>query len=821
MKISYNWLKSYVDFHESPEELSVILTDCGLEVESLEKFETLKGGLQGVFVGEVKTCHPHPDADRLSVTTVDIGTGSLLPIVCGAPNVAAGQKVFVATVGTTLYTPKGPLELKKVKIRGEASEGMICAEDELGLGDDHEGVIVLPGDALVGVPAAQYLGIKTDYIFEIGLTPNRIDAASHIGVARDVVAAINHRKGKGTLSLKKPSSQSFKEDNNDLHIPVMIEDPEACPRYSALTISGVKVEDSPAWLKERLLAIGQKPINNVVDITNFVLHEMGHPLHAFDADKIYGNKVIIRKPERDTLFVTLDQEERKLTGDDLMICSATTPMCIGGVLGGIDSGVTKNTTRVFLESAYFNPVSIRKTAKAHGLKTDASFRFERGADPAITVEALKRAALLIKEVAGGQISSSIVDEYPNKVEPVTVDFNLDRAAVLIGKNIPREEVVDILENLDIRVMEENVNVLRLSIPTYRVDVTREADVIEEVLRIYGYNNVELPERLYSSMVLTPRPDKEKLQNMVSDMLSSRGFNEIMNNSLTRGSYFENRGFDPSHSVQILNPLSQDLNVMRQSLLFGGLETIVYNQNRKVTDMKLYEFGNVYWKDPQKVATGNALAPYGEKMLLSLFVTGNQQPETWRVKESPADFFDLKAAALSVLYRMGIAESQLQTTDEDPGPVFEYGMQYTLNNKPLATLGKVSKKVLKDFDIRQEVFYAIIEWEPLMKHADRRQVLYTDIPKFPEVRRDLALLIDRSVKFSQIEKLAFHTERKLLKAVRLFDVYQDERLGENKKSYAVSFTLLDERKTLTDKEIDKIMQKLAWNFEKELGAEIRK
>ena len=821
MKISYNWLKTYAEFRESPEALGVILTDCGLEVESIEKFETVKGGLQGVFVGEVKTCHPHPDADRLSVTTVDIGSGSLLPIVCGAPNVAAGQKVFVAVVGTTLHTPKGELELKKVKIRGEFSEGMICAEDELGLGDDHEGIIVLPAEAPIGIPAAQYLDIKTDYIFEIGLTPNRIDAASHLGVARDVVAVINHREGKGTLSLKKPITDHFKVDNNALPIPVIIEDPEACPRYSALTISGVRVGDSPAWLKERLLSIGQKPINNVVDVTNFVLHEMGHPLHAFDAARIDGQKVVVRKPEKGSLFITLDHEERKLTGDDLMICSSTTPMCIGGVMGGVDSGVTRETTAVFLESAYFNPVSIRKTSKAHGLKTDASFRFERGADPAITIPALKRAALLIKEVAGGQISSEIVDVYPGKIEPAVVDLNLERAAVLIGKNIPREELINILESLDIKVIEDLGALLRLSIPTYRVDVTREADVIEELLRIYGYNRIDLPERLFSSMVLTPRPDKEKLQNTISDMLSARGFNEIMNNSLTRGTYFENPGFDARNSVQILNPLSQDLNVMRQSLLFGGLETIAYNQNRKLTDIKVYEFGNVYWRDHEKDAGNNVLAPFREKMQLSIFVSGNRQPETWRMKESVVDFFDLKAAVLAILSRMGAAEAALQTTDEGLSPVFEYGLVFTLNNREVAALGKVAKNLVKDFDIKQEVYYAIIEWEPLMKYADRQQLLYAEIPRFPEVRRDLALLLDHSVKFAQLEKLAFHTERKLLKAVRLFDVYQDERLGHNKKSYALSFTLLDERKTLTDKEIDKIMQKLAWNFEKELGAEIRK
>lgn len=821
MKISYNWLKAYANFTESPEELGVILTDCGLEVESIEVFETVKGGLKGVFVGQVKTCHRHPDADRLSITTVDIGRDELLPIVCGAPNVDAGQKVFVATVGTTLYTPKGELELKKVKIRGQASEGMICAEDELGLGDDHEGIIVLPADAKVGMPAAEYLKIKTDYIFEIGLTPNRIDAASHIGVARDVVAVINHRKGKGTLKLKKPSTKTFKVDNNDLHIPVIIEDAEACPRYSGLTISGLKVKESPAWLKERLLAIGLKPINNVVDVTNFVLHEMGHPLHAFDADKIDGNKVVVCKPAKDTLFLTLDEEERKLTGDDLMICSATQPMCIGGILGGIDSGVTENTTRIFLESACFNPVTIRKSSKAHGIKTDASFRFERGADPEIVIEALKRAAMLIKEVAGGQISSEIVDEYPGKIKPVIVDFSLERAATLIGKTIPKQEILDILESLNFIVLEERGDRLQLSVPTYRVDVTREADVVEEILRIYGYNSVELPERLYSSLVLSPKPDKEKLQNMVSDMLAARGFNEIMNNSLTRSVYFETEGFDPGHSVQILNPLSQDLNVMRQSLLFGGLETVAYNQNRKITDMKLYEFGKIYEKDPGTDGSANALAPFRERMQLSIFLCGLRQPETWSVKEALVDFFDLKASVHAVLNRMGAADDMIKVSDEYLSPVFDYGMVYSLQNKELASLGKLSKKMVRSFDIKQDVYYAFIEWETLLRYAAKQSLLYNEISKFPEVRRDLALLVDRTIKFSQIEKLAFNTERKLLKEVRLFDVYQDERLGENKKSYAVSFTLLDDRKTLTDKEIDKIMQRLVWNFEKELGAEIRK
>ncbi len=822
MKISYNWLKTYANFSKSPEELSVILTNCGLEVEGIELFETIKGGLKGVFVGQVMSCHRHPDADRLWVTTVDIGTvGGVLPIVCGAPNVATGQKVLVATVGTTISTPKGDIELRKVKIRGEASEGMICAQDELGLGNDHQGIIELPADAPVGMPGAEYLQIKSDFIFEIGLTPNRIDAASHFGVARDVAAVINHKQGKGTILLSKPSTDEFKVDNQNLHIRVIIEDAEACPRYSGLTISGIAVAESPAWLKERLLSIGQKPINNVVDVTNFVLHEMGHPLHAFDAAKIEGHKVVIRKPAKDTPFVTLDGLERKLTGDDLMICSATQPMCIGGILGGIDSGVSSQTTSIFLESACFNPVTIRKSSKAHGIKTDASFRFERGADPENVIEALKRAAILIKQVAGGQISSEIVDVYPAKAHPVRVYFNFERAAMLIGKIISRVQIIDILESLDIKVIEKSGGQLLLSIPTYRVDITREADVVEEILRIYGFNNIELPERLYSSLVLSPKPDKEKLQNLVSDMLSARGFNEIMNNSLTRSTYFESEGFEPANSVQILNPLSLDLNVMRQSLLFGGLETIAYNQNRKVVDLKLYEFGKIYLKDPKKDASANALAPFVERMQLGIFISGLRQSQTWSSKPPDVDFFDIKAVVHAVLNRIGAHNNLLQINDESANPVFEFGLSYLLKNNEVACFGKLNKNLLRHFDIKNDVYYAAIEWELLLKHASKQQLLYSEVSKFPEVRRDLALLLDRTVKFSQIEKLAFHTERKLLKEVRLFDVYHDERLGPNKKSYAIGFTLLDDRKTLTDNEIDKIMQKLAWNFEKELGAEIRK
>lgn len=810
-----------MNFCGSPEELSVILTNCGLEVEGIEMFEAIKGGLKGVFVGQVLSCKRHPAADRLWVTTVDIGAGVVLPIVCGAPNVATGQKVLVATTGTTLSTQKGVIELKKVKIRGEASEGMICAEDELGLGPDHHGIMVLPADAPVGMPAAEYLKIETDYIFEIGLTPNRIDAASHIGVARDVAAVMNHRHGKGTITLSKPSTDQFKADNQNLQIQVIIEDADACPRYSGLTISGITVAESPAWLKERLLSIGQKPINNVVDVTNFVLHELGHPLHAFDAAKIDGQKVVIRKPAKDTSFVTLDGIERKLTGHDLMVCSTTYPMCIGGVLGGIDSGVSSQTTSIFLESAYFNPVAIRKSSKAHNIKTDASFRFERGADPEMVIEALKRAAILIKQVAGGQISSEIVDVYPAKAKPAIVDFNLEKASVLIGKTILREQIIDILESLDILVMEDKGDQLLLSVPTYRVDVTRDADVVEEILRIYGFNNIELPEKLFSSLVLSPKPDKEKMQNLVSDMLSARGFMEIMNNSLTRSAYFETEGFDPAHSVQILNPLSQDLNIMRQSLLFGGLESIAYNQNRKEPDLKLYEFGKIYLKDTMKKTSANALAPFNERMQLGIFITGLRQSETWSKKPETVDFFDIKEAIHTVLNRLGASNKHLKINDNIPNALFEYGLSYLLKTNEVASFGKLGKNLLRSFDIKNDVYYGVIEWELLLNHASKQHLLYSEVSKFPEVRRDLALLIDRNIKFSQIEKLAFNTEGKLLKEVRLFDVYHDERLGYNKKSYAISFSLLDNHKTLTDSEIDKVMQKLALNFEKELGAEIRK
>ena len=821
MKISYNWLKTLGNFTLSPEEVSVLLTDCGLEVEGMDLYETIPGGLKGVVVGQIITCHRHPEADRLWVTTVDTGNSSPLRIVCGAPNAAAGQKVLVATVGTTLSTGKGKLEIKKVKIRNQESEGMICAEDELGLGTSHEGIMVLPAEAPIGMEAAQYLGYYNDLIFEIGLTPNRIDAASHFGVARDLAAVINHKNRNKTIQLIRPSVEEFTPDNQSLHIPVVVEDADKCPRYAGLTISGLVVEESPAWLKNYLQAIGLRPINNVVDVTNFVLHELGHPLHAFDADLIEGHKIVVRCPEKATPFTTLEGKEISLTGDDLMICSASQPMCIGGVLGGNNSGVTASTVNIFLECAYFNPVSIRKTAKAHGIRTDASFRFERGADPEMVTYALKRAALLIKEIAGGKISSHIVDVYPRKIQPARVEFSLKKAYELIGQEIPKNEILDILENLDIQILDWlDTDRALLEIPTYRVDVTRQVDVIEEILRIYSYNSVELPERLLSNIVRSINPDREKLQNTISDLLSSRGFNEVMNNSLSFRTYYQMPGFEPSLSVDILNPINQDLNVMRQNLLFGGLENILYNQNRKSGGLKLYEFGKVYSRSATANDAKDALSGFSEEFHLGLFMAGPKYSETWIAKEESLGFFDLKSELLQVFAKMGVKPNALQVEELVHGPVYDYALRYANNGMVLAELGKISKSVLKSFDIKQDVFFAQVYWEKLLLvHADHK-LLYCEVPKFPEVRRDLSLLLDKHIRFADIEALAFQAEGNLLKAVRLFDVYHDKRLGENKKSYAVSFTLLDPNGTLTDMEIDSAMANIQRLLSNELGAEIR-
>ncbi len=816
MLVSNNWLKKYVAFTQTPEELSVILTDSGLEVEGLEKYESIRGGLKGIVTGQVVSCEKHPDADKLSLTLVDVGQSGQLPIVCGAPNVREGQKVLVALEGTTLYFNKQELTIKAAKIRGQVSRGMICAEDELGLGDSHDGIMVLPENTPVGLPATDLFNVTTDYVFEIGLTPNRIDAASHIGVARDIVAVVNHQKRTKELSVIWPDVSVFKADNNELHIPVSIDDPEACPRYSSLTISGVTVKESPEWLQQQLKTLGLKPINNVVDVTNFVLHEVGQPLHAFDVAAIKGNQVIVRKPPKDTSFLTLDEEEVKLSGEDLMICNADDAMCMGGILGGIHSGVTEKTRDVFLESACFDPVTIRKSSRHHGIKTEAAFRFERGSDPEITVYALKRAAMLIKEVAGGQISSEVDDVYPGKRKPVIVELTYGYIHRLIGKEIPADEIKAILEDLDFKILDENNEMLKLSVPTYRVDVTRSADVVEEVLRIYGYNNVEVPHKLHASIVISPKPDKDLLQNTISDMLTARGFNEMMNNSLTKRAYYNNNDSVAADTVQILNPLSQDLNAMRKSLLHGGLESIVYNINRKAHDMKLYEFGNVYASDKQAL---DKQLPYKEHMLLALFMTGRSQPESWITPDTQHSFFDLKNAVYAVFNRMGINTDSIKTRQSEKQEPFAFCLDVFVGDEQIATLGKLPGKILKAFDIKQDVFYASIAWEALVNISSEQKLVYTEVPKYPSVRRDLALLLDTHHSFSEIKQIAFNNEKKILKDVNLFDVYQDEKLGANKKSYAVSYVFQDD-KTLTDKEVDKVMDKLTKAYEKQLGASLR-
>ncbi len=821
MKISLNWLKDYIQIDETPEKIAQLLTDCGLEVESLEKTESVKGGLKGFVIGEVLTCEKHPDADRLSVTTVDIGT-EVLPIVCGAPNVARGQKVVVATPGTTLYTSTGEsFEIKKAKIRGEESRGMICAEDELGLGTSHEGIMVLEPEVKTGSSAASYFKVEEDYCIEIGLTPNRIDAASHYGVARDLAAVISHLQPGKDVKAQKPDVSHFKPDEETSDISIKIEDTQACPRYTGLTISGITVQESPDWLKNRLKTIGLKPINNVVDITNYVLHETGQPLHAFDASKISGNKVIIRKPRKDTAFLTLDEAEVKLTGNDLMICNEKDPMCMAGILGGIDSGVGVTTERIFLESAYFEASGIRKSSKHHTINTDSSFRFERGADPEMTIFALKRAAMLIKELAGGKITSGVMDVYPQPITPCIVDFRYQSAITFIGKTLEKETIKKILLSLEINIKQETEEGLVLEIPPYRVDVTREADVVEEILRIYGYNNIELPERLHASIVSSPDPDKEKLQNIASDILSSRGFNEIMNNSLTKASYYKSDLFKHESIVHILNPLSQDLGVMRQSLFFGGMETLAWNQNRRVADLRIYEFGNIYFKEENKDHEGPLKLPgYKEQRMLSLFMAGNVQPESWYAPTKAVSLFDLKAEVMVMLQKMNIRMEDATAEEMHSEGFWEAGMRYLVNGKTILELGEVSRHFLKAFDLKQDVFFASVNWELVLKLQDKNQIRYTEIPRFPEVRRDLALLIGNEVKFSDIERLAKTAERKLLKKVRLFDVYKDEKIGPGKKSYAVSFTLIDEKKTLTDKEIDKVMDKISQTLQKELSANIR-
>ncbi len=817
MKISYNWLKQYINTDLPAETVATMLTDCGLEVEGIERNETIKGGLKGVVVGEVKTKEKHPDADRLSITTVDVGTGTLLNIVCGAPNVEAGQKVIVATIGAMLYPTTGePFEIKKSKIRGAASEGMICAEDEIGLGSSHAGILILEEDAKIGMPASEYFKIEEDYVFEIGLTPNRADAASHIGVARDLVAiiAIRHQDCERSYpELTLPSVNSFEVEMTSSEFEVIVEDHTACPRYSGVMMSNIKVGESPEWLKNKLKAIGLRPINNIVDATNYVLHETGQPLHAFDADKITGNKIIIKKLPNKTKFVTLDGIERELSSEDLMICNAETPMCIAGVYGGAESGVTEHTTKIFLESAYFNSTSIRKSSKRHGLKTDASFRFERGTDPNITVYALKRVALLIKEISGGEVSSEIVDIYPTRFPHHKVPFSFLKCEQMIGKQIELELIKKIILSLGIEIEHEGHDALLLAVPPFKVDVTREQDVIEEVLRIYGYNNIDIPTSVRSSLSYSEKPDKEKTQHVVAETLTNNGFSEMMCLSLTKGEYTQkSTSINDEQNVNIMNPLSSDLNVMRQTLLFGGLETIAYNLNRKNTDLKLYEFGKTYM-----AIKGEDSTKYIETKNLSLFLTGKKQDENWNSKNEVLNFYSLKGFVNAVLNRIGLKD--IKTSELNNG-LFSYGLSYSTNKKNIVEFGSLSKAILKMMDIKQEVFYANFNWDLILNQLNDSTIRYKEASKFPEVRRDLALLVDKTIKFEQLEQLAYQAEKNTLKTVSLFDVYQGDKLPPDKKSYAMSFVLQDETTTLTDKQIEKVMDKLLKTFKEKTGAEIR-
>ncbi len=808
MKISYNWLKQFVNIDWTPEQTSELLTDLGLEVEGIQTFQSIKGGLEGIVVGEVLTCVQHPNADRLKVTTLNMGSGETLQIVCGAPNVAAGQKVPVATIGTTLYTKEGEAwTIKKGKIRGEESHGMICSEEELGLSASHDGILVLENDIPVGTSVAKLYEVENDKIFEIGLTPNRADAMSHFGTARDLKAGLLQKNIH--VELITPSVSAFRVDNTISKILVDVLNKELAPRYCGVTISDIKVGTSPTWLQNRLKAIGLTPKNNIVDVTNYVLHDLGQPLHAFDANKIEGHKVIVKTLPKGTKFKTLDGIERELHEEDLMICDAVKPMCIAGVFGGEYSGVTEHTTSIFLESAYFNPISIRKSAKRHGLNTDASFRFERGVDPNITEYALKRATLLIQEVAGGFITSNVVDIYPKKIDDFQVRLSFANAQKLIGEEIPTDIIKSILMSLDIKVNNVTETGLGLTVPAYRNDVVREADIIEEILRVYGYNNIKFTEKLNASISHTSRFEDFKLQNIVGDQLVSQGFYEILSNSLTTPSYANlSANLKEEHNVTMLNPLSNDLSVMRQSLLFSGLEAINRNINRRRSDLKLFEFGKTYH---------NHDAKYIENKHLTLFVTGNKDAERWNSNQQPGNFFYLKGVINAVLQRLGLNRISASPIDND---VFSEGISLRMDKKSVVDFGLVNKKILKHFDISQEVLYADFNWDNVIEMVKHNHINFKELPKYPETRRDFALLLDEAITFEAIDTIANQTEKRLLKNVDLFDVYQGSSLPKGKKSYAVSFKFRDDHSTLTDQQVDKIMKKLKTNFEERLGAELR-
>ena len=842
MNISYNWLKRYITLNDSAEQVAQILTSIGLEVGKVEKVQTIKGGLEGLVVGEVITCIDHPNSDHLHITTTRVAPNAEpLQIVCGAPNVAAGQKVIVATVGTVLYDGDEKFTIKKGKIRGEESLGMICAEDEIGVGSSHDGIMVLPDDTPVGMPAKEYFGVEDDTLIEVDITPNRADGASHYGVARDLYAYYQ-AKGEEAIRLEKPSVEDFHVQNHALPIEVVVENAQACPRYTGVSIKGVTIKESPDWLKKALNTIGIRPINNVVDVTNFVLHEMGQALHSFDADKIKGNKVIVKNATEGQKFITLDGIERTLSAADLMICNAEEPMCIAGVFGGQDSGISETTTNVFLESAYFDPVSIRKTARRHQLSTDASFRYERGCDPNNTLYVLKRCALLIQEVAGGEVAMEIVDrcavdgrsatpvDGSNVFTPFPVELNIDRVNALIGKELGEDKIETILRAMEVEIYSKDGKNWQLGVPRYRVDVQRECDVVEDILRIYGYNNVEFPEKLNTSLSYNPKPNPVALQIRISEQLTAQGFNEILNNSLTKVSYYEPlEQLSLATCVKIMNPLSQDLGVMRQTLLFGGLESIQRNANRKNADLKFYEFGNCYHYNAQKIADRQAKDPhwtydplyaYSEEPHLALWLTGNKSAQSWVQKEEKVSFYTLHAYVNNVLRRLGvnITNCALEPLENE---LCSDGMAIKApNGKQIGYMGIVNGKLLKAFDIDNPVYYADLDWNMLLRLNKQYKPVINDLPKFPEVKRDFALLVDKSVKFADLAKAALTTEKKLLKAVNLFDVYEGKNLEAGKKSYALSFILQDSENTLKDKQIEAIMAKLLKTFEEKFGAKLR-
>lgn len=820
MNISYKWLKEYVDFSLSPQEVCDALTSEGLEVGALEEVQSIRGGLKGLFVGKVMTCDMHPDSDHLHVTTVDLGHGETRQIVCGAPNVAAGQKVMVADLGCVLYDGDKEFAIKKSKLRGVESNGMICAEDEIGVGSSHDGIIVLPEDAEIGMPAAEYYNLESDWLIEVDITANRADALSHWGVARDLYAWLK-QNGYET-SLHRPSDETFVVDDETLPIDVEIVNKEACKRYACVSITDCEVKESPEWLKNKLNTIGVRPINNIVDITNYVMMAYGQPLHCFDADMVKGHRIVVKTMPEGTPFITLDGEEHKLSERDLAICNAEDPMCIAGVFGGKGSGTYDNTRNIVLESAYFHPTWIRKSARRHGLSTDASFRFERGIDPEGVIYALKQAALLCKELAGGKVSMQIKDVYPEKIENAKVDLGYSYVNRLVGKDIPVETIKSIVTSLEMKILEENVDGLKLEIPAYRVDVQRPCDVVEDILRVYGYNNVEIPTQLKSSLVVKGDEDKKHvLANLVGEQLLGCGFNEILNNSLTKSAYYDKlQSYPAENLVRIMNPLSSDLNVMRQTMLFGGIESIAYNVNRRNPNLKFFERGNVYTFSPDKQNADNPMAAYKEENMIALWVTGKRVTGSWAHADEQSTFFELKAYVMNILSRIGVPFGMLMFKDST-GDIFSKATVIeNRGGKKLVEMGLVSKAILKSAGIDQEVYYAELNWTALMKTIKKQKVEYREISKYPAVSRDLALLIDKNVEFVTIESVAYRSEKKLLRKVELFDVYEGKNLPEGKKSYAVNFILQDEQKTLNDKQIDSIMSKIIANLKKEIGAELR-